>query len=128
MAGSVEETPWGWRWTWAPVSRCVPTTSGPTRAGWDDLQAASLATNLTPSTGERLPVIGIGTIHPVLLAGTQVRLEPVAVEHVEPPAGIGPDTALSSKTDTRFYYAESILDAGPPRIPRRPRVMCQLRR
>jgi aryl-alcohol dehydrogenase-like predicted oxidoreductase len=30
-------------------------------AGWDDRQAASLVTKPIPSTGERLPVIGIGT-------------------------------------------------------------------
>ncbi|CAA9351166.1 MAG: hypothetical protein AVDCRST_MAG40-2905, partial [uncultured Gemmatimonadaceae bacterium] len=29
--------------------------------GWDGLQAASLVTKPIPSTGERLPVIGIGT-------------------------------------------------------------------
>jgi aryl-alcohol dehydrogenase-like predicted oxidoreductase len=32
-ARSLGETPSGWRWAWAPVSRCVRATSGPTTRG-----------------------------------------------------------------------------------------------
>lgn len=40
-------------------------------AVWDDLQAASLVTEPIPSTGERLPVIGIGTARRYDVAASQ---------------------------------------------------------
>ncbi len=46
-------------------------------AGWDDLQAASLVTKPIPSTGERLPVIGIGTARRYDVAASEAELAPL---------------------------------------------------
>ena len=46
-------------------------------AGWDDLQAASLVTKPIPSTGERLPVIGIGTARRYDVAASEAKLAPL---------------------------------------------------
>ena len=44
---------------------------------WDDLQAANLVTKPIPSTGERLPVIGIGTARRYDVRGTEAHLAPL---------------------------------------------------
>lgn len=46
-------------------------------AGWDELQAASLVTKPIPSTGERLPVIGIGTARRYDVRGSEAELAPL---------------------------------------------------
>ena len=46
-------------------------------AGWDELQAASLVTRPIPSTGERLPVIGIGTARRYDVAASEAELAPL---------------------------------------------------
>jgi aryl-alcohol dehydrogenase-like predicted oxidoreductase len=46
-------------------------------AAWDDLQAASLVTKPIPSTGERLPVIGIGTARRYDVAASEATLAPL---------------------------------------------------
>jgi len=46
-------------------------------AGWDDLQPASLVTKPIPSTGERLPVIGIGTARRYDVAASEAELAPL---------------------------------------------------
>ncbi len=46
-------------------------------AGWDDLQAASLVTKPIPSSGERLPVIGIGTARRYDVAASEAKLAPL---------------------------------------------------
>ncbi len=45
--------------------------------GWDDLQAANLVTKPIPSTGERLPVIGIGTARRYDVAASEAELTPL---------------------------------------------------
>ncbi len=46
-------------------------------AGWDHLQAASLVTKPIPSTGERLPVIGIGTARRYDVAALETEIAPL---------------------------------------------------
>ena len=46
-------------------------------AVWDDLQAASLVTKPIPSTGERLPVIGIGTARRYDVGASEAKLAPL---------------------------------------------------
>ena len=46
-------------------------------AGWDRSQAGSLVTKAIPSTGERLPVIGIGTARRYDVAGSEAELAPL---------------------------------------------------
>jgi aryl-alcohol dehydrogenase-like predicted oxidoreductase len=46
-------------------------------AWWDDLQAASVVTRPIPSTGERLPVIGIGTARRYNVSASEAELAPL---------------------------------------------------
>ncbi len=46
-------------------------------AGWDYLQATKLVTKPIPSTGERLPVIGIGTARRYDVGGSEAKLAPL---------------------------------------------------
>src|SRR4029453_8657157 len=46
-------------------------------AGWDFLQPASLVTKPIPSSGERLPVIGIGTARRYDVAMSEAALAPL---------------------------------------------------
>ena len=46
-------------------------------AGWEELQPASLVTKPIPSTGERLPVIGIGTARRYDVADSEAKLAPL---------------------------------------------------
>jgi aryl-alcohol dehydrogenase-like predicted oxidoreductase len=46
-------------------------------AGWDDFQDTSLVTKPIPSTGERLPVIGIGTARRYDVAASEAELAPL---------------------------------------------------